>query len=174
MDAAAAGERPRPQYGEYATPEEQAARIRQPLPVPPPVAPPAPAPVEAKRARATGGRIVDRAVAIGLLVYGLLSMVSAIPATLNPAPMLEMLGLDAGELGVTSAGAWGVAAAIVLAGGWLLTAWATLTAHRRGWILFWIPLAGGFVFNAVSGVLVSIALFADPAVVDAILRQAGG
>jgi hypothetical protein len=178
------GDRPRPQYGEYATPEEQAARIRQPMPAPQPVAHPAPeapgprSPLTAapggSRTPLTAGRILDRAVAVALLAYGLLSLVSAIPATLDPAPLLEMMGLDPGELGVTTTGGWGVAAALVLVVGWIVTALATVLAHRRGWIVFWIPLVGGFVFNAISGILVSVALLADPAVVDAVLRQSGG
>lgn len=164
---------PRPQYGEYATPEEQAARIRQPpRPSAPPVAPPSPA-APAARAGLTPGRMIDRAVAVGLLVYGLFSMVSAVPATMDPAPLLTMLGLEADEVGLTSTGGWGIAAAITLAAGWFVTAWATYAAHRRGWILFWIPLVGGFVFNAVSGILITVALLSDPAVVDAVLRQSG-
>ncbi|WP_203137994.1 DUF6264 family protein [Microbacterium sp. JZ31] len=171
--AAMSGDRPRPQYGEYATPEEQAARIQQPLPPLAPVAPPAAAEPTPSRRALTPGRILDRAVAIGLLVYGVLSLVSAIPATLDPAPLLTMLGLDADEVGLTATGAWGIAAAITLVFGWLVTAWATYAAHRRGWVVFWIPFVGGFVFNAISAILITAALLSDPAVLDAVMRQSG-
>ncbi|WP_345750990.1 DUF6264 family protein [Microbacterium rhizophilus] len=176
MTDAVPGDRPRPQYGEYATPEEQAARIRHPLPVPPPVARSEAAPATAAVARAalSPGRILDRATAVALLVYGLLSFVNAIPAILEPASLLTALGLDADDFDVTSVGGWGIAAAVVLVVGWIVTAWLTWLAHRRGWILFWVPLAGGVVFNAISGALVTFALLSDPAIFDAVLRQAGG
>ena len=169
---------PRPQYGEYATPEEQRARIREPgslgAPVPPPpTAAARPAPSR-PTAALTPGRMIDRAVAVGLLVYGLLSMITAVPALLDPASLLGAMGLDAGQLGVTSTGVWGILAVVVLLAGWLLTAWLTWRAHRRGWIVCWIPLAGGFVFNALSGILVAIGLLTDPNVLDAVLRQTGG
>lgn len=184
MSDGASGERPKPQYGEYATPEEQAARIRQPLPeafqVPPavPTGPagwPADAPAERKGpAPATPGRIIDRAVAIALLAYGLLSLASAIPVALDPERLLAPVGLDAAELGVTTTGVWGILSVLVLAGGWLATAWATWGAHRRGWLLFWIPLAGGLLVNLIAGILLSFPLLANPDVTDAILRQVGG
>lgn len=174
-DATGDAPRPVPQYGEYATPEEQAARIRQPLSVPPPAAaaPQAQPAAATSPAALTPGRVVDRAVAVGLLVYGLLSLVNGIPAILDPTPLLDTIGVDAGELGVTSTGAWGVLAVAVLALGWVATAWFTWRAHRRGWIVFWIPLVGGFVFNTISGIIVAIALLGDPAVMDAVLRQTG-
>lgn len=178
------GDRPRPQYGEYATPEEQAARIRQPLPAPAPAEPaPAAAPASpsgwpdaapAKRAPSTPGRIVDRAVAIAMLAYGLLSLLSAIPAILDPAALLPALGLDPDDFAMTTTGVWGIVAAISLGLGWALTAWATWAAHKRGWIVFWIPIVGGFVFNTLAAILVSTPLLADPAVRDAILNQIGG
>lgn len=166
--------RPRPQYGEYASPEEQAARIRIPQPAPPlPPAPPTATPAfpDAPATRRTG-RLIDRAAAVALLVYGLLSLANAIPALLDPAPLLDAMGLDGEALGVTTTGGWGVAAAIVLAGGWVLTAWLTWRAHQRGWVVWWIPLAGGLLFNALSGVLVGVGLLSDPAVLQAVLDQA--
>jgi len=171
----AAGERPRPQFGEYATPAEQAAHVRHPLPVPPVAWPEStePDPV-AKRQALTSGRILDRAVAVALLAYGLLSLINAAPATMDPRPLLDMLGLDSSELGLTTTGGWGIAALVVLIAGWALTAWLTWRAHRRGFrSVFWIPLVGGFVFNLVSGILVSVALLSDPGVLDALLRQQG-
>lgn len=169
-----AGERPRPQFGEYATPEEQAARIRQPLPVAPVAWPDSPEPDAFQKTQRSSGWILDRAVAIALLTYGLLSMINAAPATMDPRPLLEVMGLDSDAIGLTTTGGWGIAALVTLIGGWLLTAWMTWRGHRRGWrFVFWIPLAGGFVFNLISGVLVSIALLSDPAVLDALLRQSG-
>ncbi|MER7796693.1 DUF6264 family protein [Microbacterium sp. NPDC096154] len=170
--------RPRPQYGEYATPEEQAARIRQPLPplssAPAPAAPPVATPGVRTPAAMTPGRVVDRGAAVALLAYGLLSLANAIPAILDPSALLDLLALDVDPAGLAATRAWGVAAIAVLVLGWVLTAWLTWRAHRRGWVVFWIPLAGGLVFNAVSGVMMAIGLLADPAVFDAVLRQSGG
>ncbi|MBO3662247.1 DUF6264 family protein [Microbacterium stercoris] len=170
-----AGERPRPQFGEYASPEEQAARIRHPLPA---AATPwpesdAPDPVEVRQ-RMTNGRLIDRAVAVALLAYGLLSVGQAIPLTLDPRPLLEVMGLDSDTITLTSAGGWGVAAMVALIGGWLLTAWLTWRAHRRGFrSVLWIPLVGGFVANLVSGLLITGALLSDPAILDAVLSRSG-
>src|SRR5690606_17654611 len=82
--------RPAPQYGEYATPEEQRARIRQPDPAaaPPPAAavqPYAPHPPHARpttdAARPT--RAADRIITFALLAYGLITVVTAVPQMLD-------------------------------------------------------------------------------------------
>ena len=82
---------PRPQYGEYATPEEQRARIRQPDAAQPvhagrvraPVAVTrrrlAPRPPRLRRSTPRARHAVDRIVTFALLAYGLVNVVSAIP-----------------------------------------------------------------------------------------------
>lgn len=175
--------RPRPQYGEYATPEEQRARIRQPdvtaaldngrvavdaapvtsAPVAAPTAPAAPA-----RSRA-----VDRIVTFALLAYGLVNVISSFPAFLDYGSyadtLFSLLGADA-ELSDPAAGRpWGIAAAIVLAVGWFLTAAVSWWNVRRGRLSWWIPLVGGIVFTFAAGTLMFIPLINDPAVWDSLL-----
>jgi len=110
--------RPRPQYGEYATPEEQRARIAQPdatdalqAGVHPETgrsgsgprvsaahAPQSPARPSAA-APATGWRLADRVVTIGLLVYGLFNVIFTAPRLFDFAGFaneyLALLGVDA-------------------------------------------------------------------------------
>ena len=86
--------RPQPLYGQYATPEEQRARIRQPdatwaletgqsvSPAATPPRQPAPPagarpPSATTKAAPTRGRLVDRVVTVGLLAYGLFAVVSS-------------------------------------------------------------------------------------------------
>jgi hypothetical protein len=181
--------RPRPQYGEYATPEEQRARIRQPdltrlletgqdpdalkgaapAAAPSVVATPAGAPMRR-------GRFADRVITIALLVYGLVNVVTGLPSMIDygayVSTVLELLGVDA-QLADPAAGRpWGIAAAIVLAIGWLLTAYVSWWNLSRGRITWWIPLVAGIVFTFVSGVLLMVPIVSDPALWNAILDTA--
>lgn len=176
--------RPRPQFGEYATPEEQRARIREPAPwqletVPPPTTeapesglPSAPA-VAGRRPRP-----VDRIVTFALLAYGLINVASSAPAFLDYGAyaerMLAMLGVDV-QLADPSAGeGWAIAAVIVLAIGWCATAALSLWNMRQGRLTWWIPLVGGIVFTFAAGALMAVPLMSDPAVWQALLDSAAG
>jgi hypothetical protein len=179
------GDRPRPQYGEYATPEEQRARIRQPAAsealsagqtpaaaaVPGPAAPVAPptavaAPVVPRR------RYVDRVITFALLAYGLITVLGSIPASTDypqfAATFFEMLGVDATLSDPAAGRGWGLAAALVLGLGWLLTLALSWWNVRAGRLSFWIPLVGGLVFNMVSSLLLVVPLMTDPAVWNAL------
>lgn len=182
--------RPRPQYGEYATPEEQRARIAQPdvglvyEPAPvidaaPASAPAAPHPAPAQQQGGPAGietrrsRPVDRIVTFALLAYGLVNVISAFPALIDYTPyvdtMFRVLGVEA-ELADPAAGRpWGLAAAIVLAVGWLITAAVSWVSLRRGRLSWWIPLVGGVVFTFASSMLVLVPIMNDPAVWDALV-----
>ncbi|KRB39085.1 DUF6264 family protein [Microbacterium sp. Root180] len=178
--------RPRPQYGEYATPEEQRARIAQPdigqvyepAPVldepvaPAPAVQPVATPAEAGTRRS---RPIDRIVTFALLAYGLVTVISSFPALIDYASYAEtmfgILGVDA-ELSDPAAGRpWGIAAAFVLAVGWLVTAALSWMSLRRGRISWWIPLVGGVVFTFVSATLMLVPLMNDPAVWDALVSS---
>lgn len=179
--ASAPDPRPRPQYGEYATPEEQRARIAQPdvglvyepAPVPEqpvPVSPaerPAAAPETATRSRA-----VDRIVTFALLAYGLVNVVASFPALVDfteyTDTMFGLLGVDATLSDPAAGRPWGIAAAIVLAAGWFVTAVVSWMSVRRGRLSWWIPLVGGVVFMSASAILVLIPLMNDPAVWSAL------
>jgi hypothetical protein len=179
-----AGERPRPQYGEYATPEEQRARIRQPDMTrlletgqdPDALGGAAPADASARPKAGPGqrrGRFVDRVATIALLIYGLVNVVTGIPAMLDydsyVAAVLRVLGID-GEISDPAAGRpWAIAAALVLAIGWMLTAWLSWRSLARERLTWWIPLVAGIVFTFVSGVLLIVPIVSDPTLWGAIL-----
>lgn len=178
------GERPRPQYGEYATPEEQRARIRQPDMTrlletgqdPDALGGAAPADPSARPTAGPGlrrGRFADRVATIALLIYGLVNVVTGIPAMLDydsyVAAVLQVLGID-GEIADPSAGRpWAIAAALVLAIGWMLTAWLSWRSLARERLTWWIPLVAGIVFTFVSGVLLMVPIVSDPTLWGAIL-----
>jgi hypothetical protein len=188
-DAGAPDPRPRPQYGEYATPEEQRARIAKPdvslVYEPSPVLDESPAPAAApatRAARAAGpgaaaevprSRSVDRIVAFALLAYGLVNVISSFPALIDfeayADTMFGLLGVDATLTDPAAGRPWGIAAAIVLAVGWVVTAALTWFAIRRGRLSWWIPLVGGVVFTFASAMLVLVPIMNDPAVWDALV-----
>lgn len=187
--AAPAGDaRPRPQYGEYASPEEQRARIQQPdvswaletgvlaetaAPAAP-AASAAPLPVDATRARS---RLIDRIVTFALLVYGLINVVSVVPALWGyvayAQTMFDMLGVEATLSDPEAAKPWGMAAALVQIFGWLITAALSWARMRRGRLSWWIPLVGGIVFTFISATLVLVPLMNDPAVRDILVGSLG-
>lgn len=176
--------RPRPQYGEYATPEEQRARIKQPdaslVYEPAPVVEQAPAVVPSAPvadAAAPRSRPVDRIVTFALLAYGLVNVISSFAAFTDFAAytetMLSVLGVDA-ELADPAAGRpWGVAAALVLAIGWVITAVVSWINLRRGRLSWWIPVAGGLLFTFVSASLMLVPIMNDPAVWEALVGTLG-
>lgn len=184
-------ERPRPQYGEYATPEEQRARIKQPdltrlletgqdPDAQRAAAPAASSPVAVKPANAPAavarGRFADRVATIALLVYGLVNVVTSIPSMIDygsyVSTVLSLLGVD-GELADPAAGRpWGIAAALILAIGWLLTAYVSWRSLARGRITWWIPLVAGIVFTFITGVLLMVPIVSDPTLWNAILDSA--
>jgi len=187
--------RPRPQYGEYASPEEQRARIQQPAPEwqqpMTPAAPvvadtadggipsPQPAPETQPQAGApVRTRMVDRVVTIALLVYGLFNVVTSFPSFLDygayAETMFAVMGLDVTLSDPAAGRPFGIAAAVVLAIGWIATALVSLWSLRRGRLTWWIPLAAGIFFTFVTGVLMAIPLMSDPAVIEALLGTAGG
>jgi len=181
------GSRPRPQFGEYATPEEQRARIQRPEvteALDAGVAPqPAPTPEPARAAQpaaagfpvpTTRGARVDRIVTFGLLFYGLFSVVTTIIQLLNFPEYAEtgarMLGVEATFTNLSAGYVWGAAAAAVYGIGWLATAVLTWRRMKRGRLAFWIPLVGFVVTALIAGICVTIALVGDPQFMSAIVN----
>lgn len=173
--------RPRPQYGEYATPEEQRAHIRQPdvtRSLETGGMPPHEEPVPAAPSSVRRPRLADRIATIALLVYGVFSVVTVLPSLLDYVAysdtLLNALGVDATLADPSAARPWGFAAAIVLGLGWLATAyvsWLSLKARRLTW---WIPLVGGLVFNALAAILMLVPILNDPAVWAALQSSVTG
>jgi len=177
--------RPQPQYGEYATPEEQRARIKQPPPemdhahahvalphVTPSYAHPPTAPATTAAARPT--RTADRIITIALLAYGLFTVVSAAPQLWDftgfAQTWMQVAGIDATFTNTAQGELWGRIAAFVFIGGWLLTAllsWASLAARRLTW---WVPLVGAIVTFIIATVCLTVPLLGDPAISSHFLR----
>lgn len=186
MTDGSADPRPRPRFGEYATPEEQRARIRQPdvtwsletgqSVAPTPTAasstPPAAAGTPAEASAMRPPRLADRVATIALLAYGLFNVLSSIPAFLDYGAyadtMFTLLGVQA-ELRDPAAGRpWGIAAALVLSIGWIATAVLSWWNLRRGRLTWWIPLVAGVVVTSTAGMLMVVPLMNDPAVWQAV------
>lgn len=186
--------RPRPQYGEYATPEEQRARIARPdttdalaagvHPAPEsgsaaPVASEAPgAPASRAAAPATGWRLADRIVSIGLLVYGLFNVLFTTPRFFDFAGFaneyLAFLGVDESFSNFDAALVWGPIAGIVYVVGWLASALLTWWQLRRGRVAFWIPLVGALLTILVVAACLTVPLSGDPAFAEFIDRFSAG
>lgn len=173
--------RPRPQYGEYATPEQQRAHIREPLPEAAPVmprvpvapgVPPQPAfhpstgPATTTAARPT--RTADRIITLALLAYGLVTVVTAVPQLWDfsgfAQTWMDVAGIDGTFTNTAQGDLWGRIGAMVFIVGWMLTAfwsWRSLAARRLSW---WIPLVGAIVTFIIASTCLTVPLLADPAI----------
>lgn len=171
--------RPRPAYGEYATPEEVAAITGRPVrpevaAEPAPLPPPdpaelrhAPPPVAAERVKVVPAW--DRGLTIGLLFAGLFYLILAIPGFLQfDVGLRTQLGLD--EL--RDAGTYravGIATLVihvlVLAGA-AYWSFRRVTAGRRA---FWVPLVGAAIVNILPAIVLASVMMQDPAIVSRIM-----
>jgi hypothetical protein len=131
--------RPRPAYGEYATPEAQAKAMgfSHPVGSPVPGAPAAPlhsvappiASSPADSIAARSGRPVNRVVTIALLTLGLLNILASASSYLNlPATLQTIYANGAGFCTGDRGGRHAVDP--VAGGGWLLGATAQSRSHR--------------------------------------------
>ncbi|MEJ1087246.1 DUF6264 family protein [Microbacterium sp. Mu-80] len=176
----------RPQYGEYATPEEQRARAGLPplgaepaasdSPASVPPAPTAPtAPPAAGIARANP---VNRVVTIALLAIGLINVFSSIPGFLDLSTTLglsmEMLGVEGDFSNFASARTWGVIAVAVMLAGYAATVWLAFRRLARGASAWWVPLAGFVVTMLLVSVCVSVPMMGDPAFTQSLLTPPAG
>ncbi|MFT4136318.1 DUF6264 family protein [Microbacterium sp.] len=161
--------RPRPQYGEYATPEEQRARIQQPAA---PVSAPQPR-VQSAPATTVGprpSRTADRIVTLVLLAYGLFTVVTAIPQLIDfgafAQTWMQVVEIDASFTNVAQGRLWGLIGAAVFGVGWLATAlwsWRSLSRRRITW---WIPLVGAIATFVIASVCLTVPLLGDPAIAE--------
>lgn len=172
-------ERPRPQYGEYATPEEQRAHIREPLPeyipepiyttattpqTPPPAyavnpAVPAPAP---RRAGST-----QRAITLGLLAMGIVQILMTAVSFLGFSDALTetfmSFGLSREVADQPRPQLWGTTMLLILIVGFLVTAYLSvkrMQAEKSSW---WVALVGGAVTWIIVYVIMAVVLISDPA-----------
>lgn len=186
-------DRGQPQYGEYATPEEQRAAIREPAPGGAPVvagAPAAPAGADApadphRPADAHGGsaghplprptttaarppRRADRIITLLLLMYGLITVASAIPQLWHFAEFADawmtLAGIDGTFTNIAQGELWGRIGVAVFVIGWLVTAGLSGLALSRGRLGWWIPMVGAIVSFIVVSVCLTVPLLGDPAI----------
>lgn len=180
--------KPAPQFGVYASPEEQRARIRQPdatfalqageSPMPPArearraaasgnAARPAPNTAETAGGSVPAARLVDRLATVALLSYGLINVLFAVvglsDVTSYFGAAYEVLGVPGSFTSTPFAQASAVIASVVLVSGYVITAVFSIRRLLRGRVSWWVPLAGAAATQFVVGVLLSAALLSDPA-----------
>jgi hypothetical protein len=183
------GSRPRPRYGEYATPEEQRAAVKSPEknphyapPEPQPSAPPparvqtdvghpsAPPETADRQAGASAPALLrhplDRVVTIALLVLGLYNVVTTIMERGSVADQIDAvyhsMGLTGDYAATALTGTVVDVVAIVYLALWVVAAGLSSWAILRGRIAFWIPLAAGVVASLISGAGYLILFLHDP------------
>jgi hypothetical protein len=165
-------ERPRPQYGEYATPEQQAAAMgkthvpQPPAPAPVPMGAPLAAP-PAPTDRGTGDAppypqrqsgFFNRFFTVFLLGFGALTLFGWAPLWLNLASQLQSAYQSYG-LSITvplSVNAAGIPILIVNIALYVLSVVLSVFALRRGRIAFYIPVVGFVVFLFTASIIIGI------------------
>ena len=150
--------RPRPEYGEYATPEEQARAMgREPVaatPAPQPPAAPVPPPATATAVRAGSG---NRFFTIFFLLIGLLELILGAPGFYNLPEFLKLGEKATGNsvpvpASLDGLGIWVIVLNVVI---YLLTALWAISALRRGRYSAYIPIIGCLVFFIAWAVLIN-------------------
>ena len=152
---------PRPQYGEYATPEQQAAAMGKPWPPPPePEAEPAaPEPAGYRPAYATRQPgYANRFFTVFLLGFGGLMLFGDIPIYTNFASALKGAYASSGY-SITvpaSLAAAGIPILITNVVLYAVTVVFSVLAMRRGRASFYIPVVGFIVFVIAASVITAI------------------
>ena len=174
------GGRPRPQYGEYASPEQQAKAMGVTSPPPPTVpalaarpagalAPPPPPPYGQNLPRAAmvaTPRRWDLMLSAVLLAYGLYSVVSGmfqfadLGALINRVYQMQGIGQFTTTQLATTLGIVINASDVIL---FVATALITFTLLRRGRVAFYVPLVGGAIAGLIALVCILVLMFGDPA-----------
>ncbi|GAA3928506.1 DUF6264 family protein [Microbacterium soli] len=169
----------RPQYGEYASPEEQRARAGLPpleqgptasAQVPPVVTPGR----DADRSQGAAGRLIT----FVLLGFGLVNVLSSIPGLVDLSSALQqsldLLGLEGTFTNHAGARTWGVAAAVVMLIGYAMTVWLSVRRIRRARSSWWIPLLGFVMTMIAVSICISVPMLGDPAFTKALLTPPAG
>jgi hypothetical protein len=162
-------QRERPQYGEYASVDEQIAagghRVE-----PDPVAPAAELAPPIASTRVVGapptGRPWDLALTVAFLVFGAYSVVSSIPGLLDFGSTLDQMYALSGYGDYTElALANGIGIGILVSQSVLFVATVAVTAIRlrARKLAFFVPLIGGAAAGIVIFVLLLVAMVLDPA-----------
>ncbi|MFC7789899.1 DUF6264 family protein [Microbacterium sp. MAHUQ-60] len=169
----------RPQYGEYASPEEQ--RVRAGLPPveqgPAAAAPVPSGPQPVVRTPSAGTR-AGRMITAMLLGIGLVNVLTSIPGFLDLSTTLDqtlkMLGMEGSFSNFAAAKTWGAIALVVMVVGYAATAWLSVRRIRRGRSSWWLPLVGFVVTMFVVSLCISVPMFGDPAFMQGMLTPPAG
>jgi hypothetical protein len=173
--------RPRPEFGEYATPEEQRKAIKVPLDDAEPV------PVESQQSptshisvqggptsqAATRRATPDRLATMILLGIGLVTILLSLPALMDLPKSIDtaFAQLDLGNYTSTALGsALGWSALVISLALWGLAAWLSFRALGKGRVAWWIPLVFGVIANIAVFVCIAFAMAGDPAFTDYLNR----
>ncbi len=164
-------DRPKPAYGEYATPEQQAAAIGVPAVLPPtleapPVAPPPPWGQAALPAQ-TGARRWDLFLTALLVAYGLWSVISGLVQYSNLTTVAQTFYTSQGIGTFTStrpalAMALGLVINVSDVVIFIVVAYIAFRLLRRGRVAFYVPLIGGIVTTIIAAVCLVTFLATDP------------
>lgn len=173
------GRRPRPQYGEYATPQEQAKIIADSLPpVSPLLVPQAiagvPNPPDASARVGTSPpaspgrrpRRWDLILSAALLGYATINVIAQLALRDTLATIATQFYLTQGIGDYTPTAlttSLGDALNVITLALFVVTVLGTVWMLRRGRIAFWVPIAGGVLATIVALVFVVILLQSDPA-----------
>ena len=174
-------QRPRPQFGEYATPEEQKKAIKVPLddtesmPVESHESPTSHISVQGPQkahdpAKRSGG---DRIATMILLGIGLMTILLSTSALADLPRAIDMAFAQLGLEGYTSDGlgsALGWTALIISVGLWVVALWLSLRTLRGGRIAWWIPVVFGVLANIAVFACVAFAMTGDPAFSEYVTR----
>jgi hypothetical protein len=161
----------RPQYGEFATPEEQSAASGIPVTLPAPVAGTAvpiapPAGASTLPGVAPAPRPWDRILTVAMLAYGGYSVVSLFFSIDSVGQVLQEQLTTIGFDGFTL---FDEISRVALIGAFIQLAFlavaivASLRSLRAGRVTFWIPLTAGVVSSVIVGVLFMSVILSDPA-----------
>jgi len=156
-------ERPKPEYGEYATPEQQAAAMGRAY-VPPPPEPPA-APITPTSSRLAEPYPVrpsgyaNRFLTVFLLGLGALSLIGNVSTYLNYATALKGVMTASGLSSVSVPSAVNGAGIPTLIANIVIFAASTILSVlviRRGRVSFYIPILGFLLFVVVTTFLLYV------------------
>lgn len=170
--------RPRPAYGEYATPEEQRARIQQPdleavldgtidETATMAAAMGATDATPSARASLEPVRPMDRVFTLALLGFGAVNVFFSVQSFLDMSDAFTRtfasMGIPGEFTNTDAAQTWGTIAAVVMIAGFLITAIAAWRRLRAGRISWWIPLVGAAITYVIVFVCLAVPLWGDPA-----------
>ena len=166
----------RPEYGEYATPEEQAAQRGVPAPGPSAAALAAP-PVPSTAAPGRPPRASDQLASQLLLVLGALGVGLAVNSAFSLNEAMANVYLQYGiEANYQPSDGTRIAQIAIVVSHVLLYLAAligTVRLIRRGRRSFWLPLSIGVLAAIIFFGILMFVMISDPNVYDFVARQAG-